>query len=659
MKTFSKSKLLAICIVVGAISCAYANGGGVKAQGNINQDAVVNTNAVLNTIAQINHINWVVNVIKSYNNVVVLEEEYDKISPGNLYLDRIPDKETLERIKGMLETLNSLRGDERQMKKWRMDFRESRARKIRTYKLKASKAEADYLKSEVQKCVSGWSWAKNPVGSIVNVVSAVGNILHFSVSLYNDYDNFVYELDKTARDKQFEFDTQKMDRLHEQNKKLLDDQWRFVHDNNLDDHLRVSDQDIKDLLKSLKSDDHDRIYTLIYPMRERFRLFPAYWYYLSCAAMETGHFKEGLEACDKFFEVDRGLFRHDPMVGIVAFNKAFMLPKNEENKPKIRRCLDIASEANTIHGDWELDYLVAIMYRGVFAEQDKAKNILEHAIALIEQENDCSSYGVEASVMLEDGLRNCRDALDEIKADNYRRAAEQGNARSQALLGKCYLEGKGVVEDKVESVKWFRKAAEQGNAYGQAYLGKCYLEGEGVAKDETEAVRLLRKAAEQGEALGQCYLGWCYLSGKGVAEDYVEAVEWFRKAAEQGDAYGQYWLGVCYLDGEGVAKDEAKAVELFRKAAEQGDALAQAEMGWRYEYGEGVEKEDYGEAAKWFQKAAEQGHKDAQYALGLFYYNGKGVEKNLTEASKWFQKAAKQGHEEAKKILQNLDSSKR
>ena len=72
--------------------------------------------AVLDTIAQINHINWVVNTIKTYNNVVVLEEEYEKISYGNLNLNRIPDEETRNRITNMLDVLYSLRKDERDMK---------------------------------------------------------------------------------------------------------------------------------------------------------------------------------------------------------------------------------------------------------------------------------------------------------------------------------------------------------------------------------------------------------------------------------------------------------------------------------------------------------------------------------------------------------------
>ena len=416
---------------------------GITAFSEEKQPSVEANDAVLDTIAQINHINWVVNVIKSYNNVIVLEEEYEKISPGNLYLDRIPDEETLNRITKMLDTLYSLRKDDRQMKKWRIDFRESRDRKIRDHKHKATKEAVDTITGQVKECCSLWDWATNPLGSIANVVGTAFNMAHYSVGLHNDYDNFVYELDKTAKDKQFDFDGEKLDLLHNQNKEILQDQWQFIRRYNLDDRLRVSDVAIKMLLNCLKNDNPAWIFTRLYPMRERFSLFPEYWYYLSCAAMETGHFKEGLEACDTFFKVNRGLFRDDPMVGTVAFNKAFMLPKTKENKPEVRRCLELAwtKNANVIHPDWQLDYLAAIMYKGVFDEKEKAEMMLEHAIALIEQESrERTRYGGKAGVTLDEGLRNCRNALRQLRGEPIEVEPNSGATKTIALPGGATME---------------------------------------------------------------------------------------------------------------------------------------------------------------------------------------------------------------------------
>ena len=374
--------------------------------------------AILDTIAQINHINWVWNTIKTYNNVVVLEEEYDKISSGNLNLNRIPDEETLGRITQMLDTLYSLRKDDRAMKRWRQTFRESRERRQRDFKTKAAKEAKDKLVAQAKECCSLWDWVTNPGGSLLAVANTAYDMTHYAVSLHNDYDNFVYGLDKEASDKEFSFDTAKMDLLHQQNKALLEDQWKLIRRYNLDDRLRVSDNDIRALLSCLRGENHEYIFRRLLPMRERFSRFPEYWYYFSCAAMETGHFKEGLEACDTFFKVNRGIFRDDPMEGTIALNKAFMLPKTDANKPELRRCLELAWKANDLRGDWQISYLSAIMYKGVFDEKDKAEEMLENAIALIDAAiRDRKHYGSKAGVTLEEGLRNCQRALRQLRGE--------------------------------------------------------------------------------------------------------------------------------------------------------------------------------------------------------------------------------------------------
>ena len=412
-------KLLATCLAASCLATVHVSAHDIDASGGDDE-------AVRDTIAQINHINWVVNTIKTYNNVVVLEEEYEKISSGNLNLNRIPDEETLNRIAKMLDTLYALRKDDRNIRYWRRNFYESRDRKLETYKLKASRQAVDTLTAQAKACCSLWDWEMNPGGSLIAVAQTAWNMSHYSVSLYNDYDNFVYEIDKTAAEQEFAFDTAKMDVLHQQNKDLLQDQWRLIRRYRLDDHLRVSDVDIKMLLAALKDDSHSRIYNRLVPMNERFCLFPEYWYYLSCAALETGHFEKGIEACDTFFKVNRGIFRDDPMVGTVALNKAFMLTKTDANKPELRRCLEIAWENNSLRGDWQISYLAAIMYKGCFNDKDKAEMMLEHAVSLIESAiRERQQYSSKAGVTLEEGLLNCRNALHQLRGEPLEQARRQ------------------------------------------------------------------------------------------------------------------------------------------------------------------------------------------------------------------------------------------
>lgn len=333
-------------------------------------------NAILDTIAQINHINWVVNVIKSYDNAVVLEEEYEKISYGNLDLNRIPDEETLGRITKTLDTLHSLRKDECEMKHWREKFKDERMRKIRKYELESARSTYKLFKGSLLDVLTG---------DIGMVAQAVFGVVHGSLSLQYDYEDFIHGLDQEQRERVFAFDSKKLDLLHQQNKEMLDDQWRLVRKYHLDDKAtRVTDVDIRSLLAVLKDGNTSRIYTRLVAMKDRYRMFPEFWYYLSCAAIETGHFKEGSAACDTFFKVNRGIFRDDPMAGTVALNKALVLGKDKDCLSELRRYLEITWKSNQSRNEWAQDYVVASLYDGVLHEKEKAVDVLQHAIVGLE-----------------------------------------------------------------------------------------------------------------------------------------------------------------------------------------------------------------------------------------------------------------------------------
>jgi len=58
------------------------------------------------------------------------------------------------------------------------------------------------------------------------------------------------------------------------------------------------------------------------------------------------------------------------------------------------------------------------MYKGVFDEKEKVEMMLEQAIALIEQESrDRTRYGGKVGVTLDEGLRNCRNALHQLRGE--------------------------------------------------------------------------------------------------------------------------------------------------------------------------------------------------------------------------------------------------
>ena len=121
--------------------------------------------------------------------------------------------------------------------------------------------------------------------------------------------------------------------------------------------------------------------------------------------------------------------------------------------------------------------------------------------------------------------------------ETIKKAAEQGDAKSQFYLGIMYNHGRGVPEDDIEAMRWFQMAAAQGDTKAMFNVGMMYAEGGGAPKDDAEAVRWFRMAAEQGDAEAQGILGIKYALGEGVPKDYVQAYAWLITAVAQGNEH--------------------------------------------------------------------------------------------------------------------------
>jgi len=65
----------------------------------------------------------------------------------------------------------------------------------------------------------------------------------------------------------------------------------------------------------------------------------------------------------------------------------------------------------------------------------------------------------------------------------------------------------GLEQDYYEGARWFRLAANQGIARAQYSLGRCYFAGDGLVQGFEEAARWLRLGADQDHAIGQVMLG--------------------------------------------------------------------------------------------------------------------------------------------------------
>jgi len=69
---------------------------------------------------------------------------------------------------------------------------------------------------------------------------------------------------------------------------------------------------------------------------------------------------------------------------------------------------------------------------------------------------------------------------DETRLYFFLKAAEQGHAEAQNVLGLRYENGQGVEKDYVKAIEWYSKAAAQNLATAQFNLGEMYNNGYGV-----------------------------------------------------------------------------------------------------------------------------------------------------------------------------------
>ena len=110
-----------------------------------------------------------------------------------------------------------------------------------------------------------------------------------------------------------------------------------------------------------------------------------------------------------------------------------------------------------------------------------------------------------------------------------RRAADQGYANAQFLLGFAYSNGEGVPLDDAESIAWFRRAAEQGHDAAQWMLGTMYAwGGRGTPRDEVAAYMWLHLAVSQNDGHDRSPLDQleARMSPAQIAEAQRRAREW-------------------------------------------------------------------------------------------------------------------------------------
>lgn len=151
---------------------------------------------------------------------------------------------------------------------------------------------------------------------------------------------------------------------------------------------------------------------------------------------------------------------------------------------------------------------------------------------------------------------------DAVKAASYYAlAGEAGNVDALFLAGNLYYERQGFGAELTEramdhkAYNLLLRAAKQGHARAQFLVGSIYQNGNThVNPNEAQAFAWFKKSALQGDHMGQRDLGSAYFHGQGTGQDLEQAAFWHVQAAEQGSV-----LAAQYLQREAEAGIELAA----------------------------------------------------------------------------------------------------
>ncbi|MBQ1491591.1 MAG: hypothetical protein IIZ39_06495 [Blautia sp.] len=292
-----------------------------------------------------------VSQILAYNDMAVLNQEYDLIL-NNLNLENMPgDEALLQVLKRILETVAYFR---------------------------IAEGEKDFIEKEYQQKMKNAIWTAvpnlallvagaNPVSMGVSLASQIG------IGYMNYRKNrSTYAMEKERQ--QWKLQRAAMEQLEGLSQQLFETAWRLADAYHFPDAFRLSRRQLDQYNAILMDEDEVRKYERLDSIKEQFAAYPPFWYYFGNAAAsiaadeDLGLLEEQREAfrekARKYFEYfcqsgDLGLLREDEITATCCLEYAELLD-GEKDREKILSLLDKA--AKHAGSFWDVRELLSIAY---------------------------------------------------------------------------------------------------------------------------------------------------------------------------------------------------------------------------------------------------------------------------------------------------------
>ena len=266
----------------------------------------------------------------------------------------------------------------------------------------------------------------------------------------------------------------------------------------------------------------------------------------------------------------------------------------------------------TSHDD-KIQYRLGWMLQnGIGTDQDirRAKVYYEKSIKL---GNVFSGYALAKIILKEENpkLEELQQAIGFLRsvADSEDVSIKDIKSSAAYSLGKLFLEGKVILKDINQVIRYFAISAEDGNQWGELSAGKLFLQGKDISKDIDKGINYLTKSSVEGNQFAQYLLGKAYLLGKGVNKDKDAAVKWLTQSADQGNEYAK-----IYLDNIGRLREPSVTFCISRMLHHMSKVFEETMMPYRNSGGVTVDSKLL---RKLKEKKVAQGHRKEEHGFKM------------------------------------------
>lgn len=308
------------------------------------KSATIKDDIAKKNIMILNRLQMSLTKIISYNNKIILDEEYNNII-NNINLRSIRDKEILDLVLNLMDTLSA--------------FQLSEIDKKLIYEQYQEKLENALSKS--------LEFSKLEISPMVLIDAG---------SAYIKYQDIVENASKEYDKDKWKLKKQEIIELNKIRKKFIKTYWELMNKYNIPDSWRVTEGQLNRFIKVLKEQDSNKKLRKLLRLKREMYFLPSYWFELSIVAHMNKNKKIVMESIDRYESLDEHIMRINREYAMMLSNKVtyFDIASQKDVIVSLLKKIEIADPINP-----KMKIFLAIEYMLV-GDFKKAEELLNENI---------------------------------------------------------------------------------------------------------------------------------------------------------------------------------------------------------------------------------------------------------------------------------------